>query len=75
MSTGLEANDRLIPTLWHEVCDKCGTRMDRGGGWLRAVDVPVLPPGGRDRPRPQAGGRYQLHRGHPWRWSARAFRT
>jgi hypothetical protein len=28
MSTGLEAIDHLIPTLWHEACDKCGTRMD-----------------------------------------------
>ena len=77
MSTGLEANDRLIPTLWHEVCDKCGTRMDLrgvGGGFERWTCPFCRQVVGIDRdPRPV--GATSCTAATPWRWSARAFRT
>lgn len=31
MTTSLETTERLLPSLWREVCDKCGTRMDLKG--------------------------------------------
>jgi hypothetical protein len=32
MGIGVEATDRVLPTLGHEVCDKCDGRM-RLNGW------------------------------------------
>jgi hypothetical protein len=53
MSTGAQTTGPSVPSLWREVCDKCGTRMElegRGYGFERWA-CPILPPGGRDRPR------------------------
>jgi hypothetical protein len=46
----------------------------RGYGFERWVCPYCRQVVGIDRD-PQAGGRFQLHRGHPWRWSAQAFRS
>jgi hypothetical protein len=44
----------------------------RGYGFERWVCPYCRQVVGIDRDR-QVGGRFQLHRGHPWRWSAQAF--
>jgi hypothetical protein len=72
-----EASGRLVPALWREVCDKCGTRMELKGfghGFERWACPYCRQVVGIDRD-PQVGGRVQLHRGQPWRWSAQAFST
>ena len=67
----------LAPTSWREVCDKCGAGMSlQGAGfdferWACPHCLQVI---GIDRD-PQVGGRFQLRRGHPWRYSAGAFRS
>jgi tRNA(Ile2) C34 agmatinyltransferase TiaS len=38
MSSGVQATGQRVPSLWREVCDKCGTRMElegRGYGFER----------------------------------------
>ena len=77
MSTGVQTTGQSVPSLWREVCDKCGTRMELEGrdhGFERWACPYCRQVVGIDRD-PQAGGRFQLHRGHPWRWSAAAFRS
>jgi hypothetical protein len=78
MSTGVQqATGHSGPSLWREVCDKCGTRMELKGfgrGFERWACPYCRQVVGIDRD-PQVGGRSQLHRGHPWRWSAQAFRA
>ena len=77
MSSGVQTPGQSVPSLWREVCDKCGTRMElegRGYGFERWACPYCRQVVGIDRDR-QVGGRFQLHRGHPWRWSAQAFRS
>ena len=77
MSSGLQTTGQSVPSLWREVCDKCGTRMElegRGYGFERWACPYCHQVVGIDRDR-QVGGRFQLHRGRPWRWSAQAFRS
>jgi hypothetical protein len=77
MSSGVQTTGQSVPSLWREVCDKCGTRMElegRGCGFERWACPYCRQVVGIDRDR-QVGGRFQLHRGHPWRWSAQAFRS
>jgi hypothetical protein len=77
MSTGVQTTGQSVPSLWREVCDKCGTRMElegRGYGFERWACPHCHQVVGIDRDR-RVGGRFQLHRGHPWRWSAQAFRS
>jgi hypothetical protein len=77
MSSGVQTTGQSVPSLWREVCDKCGTRMElegRGYGFERWACPHCRQVVGIDRDR-QVGGRFQLHRGHPWRWSAQAFRS
>jgi hypothetical protein len=31
MSSGVQATGQRVPSLWREVCDKCGTRMELEG--------------------------------------------
>jgi hypothetical protein len=76
MSTDLQASGRLLPPLWREVCDKCGTRMELKGfghGFERWACPYCHQVVGIDRDA-HVGGRVQLRRGQPWRWSATAFR-
>jgi hypothetical protein len=75
MSSGVATTGQSVPSLWREVCDTCGTRMElegRGYGFERWACPYCRQVVGIDRDR-QVGGRFQLHRGHPWRWSAQAF--
>jgi tRNA(Ile2) C34 agmatinyltransferase TiaS len=77
MSSGVQTTGPSVPSLWREVCDKCGTRMElegRGYGFERWACPYCRQVVAIDRDR-QVGGRFQLHRGHPWRWSAQAFRS
>ena len=77
MSSGVATIGESVPSLWREVCDKCGTRMElegRGYGFERWACPYCRQVVGIDRDR-QVGGRFQLHRGHPWPWSAQAFRS
>jgi tRNA(Ile2) C34 agmatinyltransferase TiaS len=77
MRSGVATTGQRVPSPWREVCDKCGHRMElegRGYGFERWACPYCRQVVGIDRDR-QVGGRFQLHRGHPWRWSAQAFRS
>ena len=74
MSTGLEANDRLIPTLWHEVLRQVRDPDDLEGvgGFERRTCPFCRQVVGIDRdPRPVGATSCPAR---PWRWSG-AFRT
>jgi hypothetical protein len=76
MDTGFP-DSSLAPTSWREVCDKCGADMAlQGAGydlerWACHGCLQVV---GIDRDS-QVGGRFQLRRGHPWRYSPDMFRS
>jgi hypothetical protein len=77
MSTAATARAGLAMALRHELCDKCGTRMwlqGAGHGFERWCCPHCLQVVGIDRD-PQVGGRFQLDRGHPWRYAPFAFNS
>jgi PHP family Zn ribbon phosphoesterase len=63
------------PTVWREVCDKCGTRMDLEGSahdferWACPGCQQVI---GVDRD-PEVGTRFQIARGQPWNYAPEPF--
>jgi hypothetical protein len=72
-----QARFMLDSALRHEWCDKCDARMWRHGAghgferWRCPNCRQVI---GIDRD-PEVGGRFQLDRGQPWRYSRHAFRS
>jgi tRNA(Ile2) C34 agmatinyltransferase TiaS len=63
------------PTVWREVCDKCGTRMDLAGaahGFERWSCPGCQQVVGIDRD-PEVGTRFQIARGLPWNYAPEAF--
>ena len=67
----------LALTKRTEPCDKCGSAMTLQGaerGFERCACPGCHQVVGIDRD-PEVGGRVQLQRGHPWRYSPTAFRT
>jgi tRNA(Ile2) C34 agmatinyltransferase TiaS len=77
MGTIAQARTGLTTALRRELCDKCGTRMwlhSAGHGFERWRCPSCFQVIGIDRD-PQVGGRFQLERGHPWRYSPDAFKT
>jgi hypothetical protein len=75
MSSNTKSDAGAATTVWREVCDKCGTRMDLEGsahGFERWTCPGCRQVVGIDRD-PEVGGRFQIARGQPWNYSPEAF--
>jgi hypothetical protein len=75
MSSNTKSDTGAATTVWREVCDKCGTRMDLEGsahGFERWTCPGCRQVVGVDRD-PEVGGRFQIDRGQPWNYSPEAF--
>ncbi|MFL6265758.1 MAG: hypothetical protein ACJ75C_06825 [Actinomycetes bacterium] len=79
LEVDMGANSRTeagtAPTVWREVCDKCGTRMDLEGaahGFERWSCPGCQQVVGIDRD-PEVGSRFQIARGQPWNYAPEAF--
>jgi hypothetical protein len=75
MSSDVKSDTGAATTVWREVCDKCGTRMDLEGsahGFERWTCPGCRQVVGIDRDS-EVGGRFQIARGQPWNYSPDAF--
>jgi transposase-like protein len=77
MNTEIQSDAGTETASQHELCDKCGSRMDLQGsayGFQRWRCPNCQQVVGIDRD-PQVGSRFQIARGQPWNYSPDAFKN
>ena len=77
MNTEIQSDAGTETASQHELCDKCGSRMDLQGsayGFQRWRCPKCQQVVGIDRD-PEVGSRFQIARGQPWNYSPDAFKN